>query len=704
MNANESIQLAARHHQAGRATEAERICRQVLGDQPEHLKALHLLGIVSAQGGRVAEAAELLRRVVRLRPDFADGWANLGCVLVHHGKADEAIAAYIRVAELSPTNAAPHYAMGLLLREQGRPDEAIEAFSRAVELKPDYAEAHFKLGIVLRSKGRLDEAIAAYSKAIDLKPDHADAHNNLANALRDKRQFDEAIAEYEEAIRINPEDAVAQLNLGNVLSHSERFAEAVGPYERAIRIRPDYFEAFNQLGLALANLQQYDRALQAHRRALALGPDDARGHETLGATLLLKHDMSAAAESFRRAIALGPAPATTWNGLGMALQALGEFDEATDCFRRALEINPDKAFFHKNLITTSRQEADPAEVERLNALLNNNGLPVNERVDAGFALGKLLDDSDRFDEAFESYARANALFRQSRAASGQRYESDNSRRSVDRIIQSFTPEFFARRRTWGDPSERPTFIVGMPRSGTTLVEQIAASHPAVFGAGELQDIDRVYSTLAGPDYDRATGEHWQAPAVAATAKAYLEHLRSLSGDATRVTDKMPGNVWYLGLIAVLFPNARVIFCRRDARDNCLSCYFQQFGKKNAHFYGYDLADCGRQFLETERLIAHWLKVLPLRMLEIRYEEMVADQEGQSRRLIDLLGLPWDPACLEFHRTKRAVVTASVWQVRQPIYTRSVGRWRHYQRHLGPLLEVLDGAASTAGVGSGTAVE
>lgn len=699
MTPNQSIQIAAQHQQAGRPAEAEKICRKLLCEQPDHPKALHLLGILTAQAGHLEVAVELLGRVVRLRPDFADGWANLGCVLVHHRKPDEAIAAYTRVAELSPTNAAAQYAMGLLLREQGRVDEAIAAFSKATQLKPDYAEAHFKLGMALRSKGRLDEAIAAYSRATALRPDFADAHNNLANVLRDKRRLDEAISEYMNAIRLNPDDAIAHLNLGNAFSHKERFAEAVAEYDRAIQIKPDCFEAFNQRGLALANLQQFEQALLSHRSALALAPADARAHETLGATLLLKHDMQGAAESFNRALALAPGSATTWNGLGMAYQALGQFDEASDCFRRALAISPDKAFFHKNLITTSRQEADPADVRRLAGLLDQPDLPVNERVDAGFALGKLLDDSDRFDEAFASYSKANSLYRQSRAAAGQCYDSEKSRRTVDQLIQNFTPEFFARRRTWGDPSELPVFIVGMPRSGTTLVEQIAASHPAVFGAGELQDIDRLYSVLPGGE-DRSSGQGWEAQPVSRAAKAYLAHLRSLNNDASRVSDKMPGNVWHLGLIAVLFPNARVIFCRRDGRDNCLSCYFQQFGKKNSHLYGYDLSDCGHQFVQTERLTAHWLSVLPLRMLEMQYEALVADQEGQSRRMIDFLGLPWDPACLDFHRTQRTVVTASVWQVRQPIYTRSVGRWRHYARHLGPLLDVL-GSHTADRVASGT---
>jgi tetratricopeptide (TPR) repeat protein len=694
MTLDQSMHVAAQHHRAGRRAEAEKICRHVLGRQPNDPEALHLLGILTAQAGRLDVAADLIGQVVKLRPDLAEAWTNLGCILVHQAKVDEAIAAYKRVTELSPGNAAAHYALGLLWRDQGRLDEAIAVFSKAVQLKPDYAEAHFKLGLTLRGQGRLDEAIAAYSRAVALKPDFADAHNNLANVLRDKRQLDEAIAEYSKAIQLKPDDVVAHLNLGNALSHRERFAEAVAAYERALQLKPDFLEAHNQMGLALANLQRFNDALLSHRRALALGPDNARAHETLGATLLLKHDMQGAVASFRHALALAPGSATTCNGLGMALQAIGQFEEASDCFRRALAISPDKAFFHKNLITTSQREAEPAEIQQLAALLDRANLPVNERVDAGFALGKLLDDSDRFDEAFASYAKGNSLFKQWRATEGKRYDGDQARRLVDRMIESFTPEFFASVNNWGNASELPVFIVGMPRSGTTLVEQIAASHAAVFGAGELQDIERLHTALLGGQ-DRSAFPNWDALSIAQASQAYLAHLQSLGGAAVRVTDKMPGNVWHLGLIAVLFPKARVIFCRREARDNCLSCYFQQFGKKDSHLYGYDLADCGRQFLETHRLMDHWLKALPLPMLEMQYEALVADQEGQSRRLIGFLGLPWDSACLDFHRTERTVVTASVWQVRQPIYTRSVGRWRHYERHLGPLLDVLAGAQVAA---------
>jgi tetratricopeptide (TPR) repeat protein len=687
MTQDEVIRVADQHHRSGRPEEAERICRQVLVQQPDHPDALHLSGVIAAQTGRLDAAVDLIRRAVQIRPDFPAAWRNLGCVLVNQGNSDEAVAAYNRLIRLRPTDAPAHFAVGLILRDCGRLDEAIAAFSRATELKPDFAEAHAKLGQALRNERRLDQAIAAYRRAIAIDSGSADLHNNLANVLRDKGLLDEAITEYTKAVRLKDDDAVTCLNLGNALSQKEWFAEAVVAYQRAVQLDPRCYEAHHQMGFALASVDRFDEALLSHRRALALMPDDPRAHEALGATLLLKHDMAAAEASFRRALALGSESAHVWHGLGTALKCLGRFEDASACFRRALAISPDGAAFFKGLVATGRQVADAGEIARLTALLNEAGLPVGERTAAGFALGKLLDEADRFDEAFGCLSAANLLFKESRASAGEHFDGDLLKRTVARMTQSFTPEFFAQRQSWGETSELPVFIVGMPRSGTTLVEQIAASHPDVFGAGELPDIARLAGSISQGE-DLATGQGWTSEAIAKASKSHLAQLRSLGGGARRVIDKLPGNVFHLGLIALLYPAARVIFCRRDVRDNCLSCYFQQFSK-NHLLYTYDLADCGRQYLETERITAHWLKVLPLRMLEIRYEELVADQEGQSRRMIDFLGLPWDPACLEFHRTQRTVVTASVWQVRQPIYTRSVGRWRHYERHLGPLLDVLD---------------
>jgi len=384
---------------------------------------------------------------------------------------------------------------------------------------------------------------------------------------------------------------------------------------------------------------------------------------------------------YRDALALSPDEAPLWNDLGRCFLALGHFDQAADAFRRALAIDPDLTDAYRNLAACQLLPADDPAMGRIAALASNPDLPIEERATAGFAIAKALDDADRFDEAFAAYDSANRLYRAARAAAGDRFDVVELARAIDRSIVDFIPPFFTAVSGWGNPSDLPVFVVGLPRSGTSLVEQIAASHSRVFGAGELRNIGEAAAELGSPDLP------WTQAIVRRVADAQLKRLRNLGGRADRVIDKMPDNVFMLGVIATLYPAARIIFCRRDPRDVGVSCFFQKFSAGLLTF-SYDLADCGRRIRETERLAAHWQRVLPLRCLTIQYESLVADLEGESRRLIEFLGLPWEPACLDFHRTNRAVQTASAWQVRQPLYRRSVGRWRHYQLHLGPLLEEL----------------
>lgn len=340
---------------------------------------------------------------------------------------------------------------------------------------------------------------------------------------------------------------------------------------------------------------------------------------------------------------------------------------------------------HRSLAATGQQAEDDAQLGRLRALLASPERPAAERASAGFAAGTLLDNADRYDEAFPCFAEANALHRQLRADAGERFDPEAFQREVDDLINLGTPALFSAMASWGNPSDMPVFIVGMPRSGTTLVEQIAASHSRVFGAGELREINRIVNAMVAHNSGRPIAK-WEAVFARQLADQHVAHLQQLGGGAVRVIDKMPDNVLLLWVIAALFPSARVILCQRDRRDICLSCYFHWFREGN--LFAYDLADCGLRALEVERLSTHWLRVLPLEMLVIDYEELVADLEGESRRLIEFLGLDWEPACLDFYRTERPVFTASSWQVRQPLYGRSVGRWRHYERHLGPLLSVL----------------
>ncbi len=629
--------------------------------------------------------AGIANRAERRRHGGAE--AELNAALEHHraGRLERAEHLYRAVLKKSPANADALHLLGVLALDRGRSERAIQLIDKAIAAAPDFAEAHMSLGNALRAAGRQTDALASYRHAIALQPDVAAAHNNLGQLLRELGEPSAAIASFEQAIRLDPSFFEAHANLASTLRSEGRLEDAEAAARRALRLRPEDPALNANLGNILTDRQQYEPAIAAYRAAIALAPGFAPAHVGLANVLRLSGAMTEAIDIYRRTLELRPREAILWNDLGRALRAVGRFEEATDAFRSALEIAPDLADAYRNL-ATCRALADATDgMARAAALAARDDLPVEDRAAAQFAIAKALDDAERYDEAFAAYDRANSLYRDARAAQGDRFDAAALHRQVSDAIAAFTPGFFAKVRGWGDPSQLPVFIVGMPRSGTSLVEQIAASHSQIFGAGELKQIGQIAAELGAP-------EQWRQAAIHESAARHLQRLRELGSNASRVIDKLPDNIFQLGLIATLFPAARIIFCRRDPRDIGLSCFCQKFSPGQLTF-SYDLADCGRRWRETERLAEHWRQVLPLPMHDIDYERLVADLEGESRRLIAFLGLEWEHACLDFHRTQRTVQTASGWQVRQPLYDRSVGRWQHYARHLAPLFAALaDGDA------------
>ena len=619
--------------------------------------------------------------------------ADLVTGFEHHkaGRLGRAEAHYRKVLEKVPGNPDALHLLGVIALDRGQPDRAIQLIKKAIAVQPNLAQAHSNLGNALLARGRTADAIASYRRAIELEPRFAAAHNNLGRALADQGDLAAGVESCRRAVELDPSVADAHNNFGNALRGVGRLEQAEAALGRAVELAPNRADLHANLGNVLLDLKRFREAAVCHRRAIELEPKLVRAHFGLASDLRALGDMEAAVESYRRAISLDPSQGVVWNAFGTALRALGRFDEAIDAFRRAIAIDADFADPYRNLALCGRLADDEQKIARVAALAARENLPVEERVAAGFALGKALDDSDRFDEAFAAYSRANEIHRGALAAAGCHFDADALCREIDDTIARFTPERFASVTSRGNPSDLPVFIVGMPRSGTSLVEQIAASHSQVFGAGELSDIDQIADQLQSGG---APDAEWVSADIRRLADGHLGRLRQLGGNAERVIDKNPNNIFRLGLIAALYPSARVIFCQRDPRDIALSCFFQRFSARQSAF-SYDLGDCGRRYLATESLTAYWHRALPLRMLDIQYEALIADLEGESRRLIAFLGLDWEAACLEFHRTERIVATASGWQVRQPLYDRSVGRWRNYERHLGPLLEALGANSSAA---------
>ena len=542
---------------------------------------------------------------------------------------------------------------------------------------PGRLEASLMLGEALSSQGRHEDALAVLAALVKRRPDAGAAHYSLGNVLNRIRRYSEAAKHLHRATELQPHFAGGHCNLGIALEQLGDTAGAISAYERALSLDPNLWQARTNLGIVLLKIGKPDDAATHLRRAAALNPDAANTQFCLGRALQQLHQPAQALPCFERAVAIDPKLAGAWLGLGFVLGMLGRFAEAAAAYEKALAINPDLGAAHHALAMLRREVADAGELDRLRRILANPEGRAADRGAAGIAIAKILDAAGRYDEAFAAAQDGNRLARAAQLAADIRYDHDAFHAENDARMRLFTPERFAATRDWGNPTELPVFIVGYPRTGSTLVEQICASHSQVYGGGEMQDVPEIAAQI-----QRTAPEHWTPDLLRTLADRHAQRLAALAPGKLRVVDKMLDNVYHLGLIAIMFPRARVIVTHRDGRDAALSAFMQQFVKQLA--YSTDLLDASRRWHETERMTAYWARCLPLAMHHVHYETLVRDFETEARTLISFLGLAWEPACLEFYKTERVVSTASLWQVRQPLYDSSIGRWRNYATHLGPL--------------------
>jgi tetratricopeptide (TPR) repeat protein len=515
------------------------------------------------------------------------------------------------------------------------------------------AEFHCNLSNALRQQGALEEALLAGRRAIELDPALAVAHGILGHVLRDLGLRREAATLYAKAVELEPLRAEHHCSLGNALFELRRTAAAVECQQRALELAPDYVPALLSLSAALRLLRRAEEAEASCEAALRTEPHSVEA-------LVFRGELAA---------------------------DRGCFAQAERLFQRALDIDPRFSSAYCSIAMHRKMTlSDAAWLRGTEALLERR-LPLRNEINVRYALGKYCDDVGRYAEAFGHYRKANELTK--RYASS--YDRSKLAQRADRVIACFDAAFGARAARHASATELPVFVVGMPRSGTSLVEQILASHPAVVGAGELNFWDAAFRDFKDADrLDGAPLEELLATCVPGVAGSYLGRLPALTGPVLRVVDKMPANFLYAGLIHAIFPKARIIHMQRHPLDTCVSIYFQNFFGVSA--YANDLDDLAHYYGEYIRITDHWRRLLPATaLLEVPYEGLIADQEGWTRRLIEFLGLPWDANCLEFQQTERVVITASKWQVRQKIHAASVGRWRHYAEWLGPLERALTSA-------------
>ena len=532
-------------------------------------------------------------------------------------------------------------ALSVALQMQAK--EALEALERAAQLLPHDVESQSNLGAALRRHGRLDEAVACLRSALKMRPDLAEIWNNLGNAERDLGNFDAAVAALREALRLKPGFAKAHNNLGNALRDLGKLDEAVESYRRSLECDANYAEAHSNFGFAL-RLQGRSADAQSHCEcALAIDPNYP------AALTLLAHLRSDE----------------------------GRFLETRTLLERVVAIDPDCAEAWAGLAGLRRMSREDSDWLAGAMRATERVLPRDE-IPLRFAIGKYLDDVGDYDEAFKSYRRANELAKRHRP----RHDPQLLTEGIDRLVQSQTAGWLHGLRSVSIRSERAVFVVGMPRSGTTLAEQILASHPAVHGAGELP-----FWNVAAGRYAATGADAGGDLSLRQLADDYLALLSELSHDALRVVDKMPANFMFLGLIHAALPLARIIHLKRNPIDTCLSIYFQNFGP--AHSYANDMDDLAHYYSEYRRIMDHWRRILPAgAVLDVPYEGLVENPDHWSRTMVEFIGLPWDARCRDFPGTPRVVSTFSRWQARQPIHTASVERWRHYEEFVGPLRSLL----------------
>jgi tetratricopeptide (TPR) repeat protein len=718
------LTTAIEMHQAGRLTQAAALYQKILSQEKDNAVAMHLLGVLHHQQGDQAKAIELIGRAVALRPNVPAFHANLAEAYRATGQLERAAGCCRAALGLWPDYPEALCNLGLALQGLGKKAEAVTQFRRALELRPEFATAHNNLGIVLRELGQFDEALEHFRRAVELEPMFAPARTNLGQMLLDRGQAEEALPHCEEAVRLQPNMAALHHNLGNALRAMERYVEARSSYLEALRLEPDLAPAQAHLGLTLLRDGQINDALPWLKRAVELDPANANFEEFLAELYVEREDPGEAIPHFERALSLSederpgihlslgwalqdegrhaearehyetalriqPDSAAAQLNIGGLSEEQGRMDKAEDAFRTALRVQPNFPIPHARLATLLRGKLPDEDLAALERRLADPELPQAPRARLLFGLTHVLDARGEYARAGECLREANAISK-SLAKGHREYVPADHERFVNGLLKAFDAGFFERVAGSGHDSRRPVFVFGLPRSGTTLIEQILASHSRLHGAGELRAARLTFEAipvavgLTGPPMEGVP--HLDGPALRRLAEQQLERLRVLAGDRpARVADKMPDNYMYLGLMAAVFPRATFIHCRRDPRDIAVSCWMTDFRSIR---WANDLEHIASRFQQYRRLMEHWQAVLPATIHHVDYEETVSDTEAVARRLIAACGLDWEPACLEFHTNERPIRTASVTQVRQPVYKRSVARWKNYEASLGELFANL----------------
>lgn len=644
------------HHQAGRLNRAEDSYRDALQLDPNNPDAYHLLGLIAHKTGHHGDAVRLIERAISMNADNPVFYANLAIVFNTMAREEDAEVACRNGLALAPGNIDLLNSLAHALARQGNFAGAEQIYRQAVEAEPNNATVRSNLATLLMEGGRLPEAREHLERAISVEPKFTPAHANISIIYRTFGRLKEAEAACRRAIAIDPSYTLGHLNLGTILTERRDFVGAEKAYRDVLRLSPDHPEALANLAAVAGMRGETEEALKIYRRVLNVDPQSPELH----------------------------------NAIAVIQLNAGKIREAIAGFKRAIELAPHYFEAYFNLVYAPENGFDSDTVAYLEQFLDADTSSVDDKIRLNFTLGEIHRRNGMAEKAWRHFVRGNELRNDMMRARGSVFVREQHDLVTKNYLGTFDAEYFAQTSEPASQSELPVFVIGVPRSGTSLVEQILSAHPEVFGAGELSDLGAMVERLRalGPGRDYPAGVTMiDAVEMQRLGLNYISRLAEVGGSSTRVIDKSPFNYRHLGLIARLFPNARVVYCRRDRLDTGFSCYVHNFSDTLPWTTALD--SIGYQIRNYETFMAHWKETLPISIFEVEYEKLVQSPEPVSRKMIEYLGLEWDDACLSPHKARRVVQSASNWQVRQPISGSAVGSWQNYERFISPLSDALE---------------
>lgn len=631
--------------------EAVECFQKALSLQPA-AEVYYNLAVIQERLGNLADAIDSFQEALLLKPDFSEVNARLGNLFLKSDNFQEAINFYNKAISTGPRDSEIYNNLGIALKKMLLPEEAADNFRQALSLKSDFGEAYVNLGSVLCELDKPEEGITCYRKALSINSLLSEAHINLGLALiKEPGQEREAADCFLEALTSNPDSSIAIYNLGLIYNYNFKHDEARECFEKVLSLDPENYGALENLG--------------------SIYQDQRRDEE--------------AAECFKKVLSKNPESAMALYGFGRACKDEGNFEEALNIFRKTVEFHPRYTNCHLAMTSLHKYCGDENHIVEMNNLYLNDTLNSGQKMYLAFGLAKAYEDFGEYKRSFSYLLEGNRLRREM-----LNYSEKEANAIFGHFKEVFNKSFVSNNTSQGVSNNNPIFILGMPRSGTSLVEQILASHSSVFGAGELKFVQEIISQACNStelhEILHCIERNYEI-AISELGNEYITKSHQLSASAQHITDKMPGNFLWLGLIHLALPNAKIIHCKRDPMDNCFSIYKNFFG--DAIPYGYDQHELGHYYLLYKDLMAHWDVVLPPGTIyDISYEDVVSDQESETRKLLEYCELPWEDSCLSFHKTTRIVSTASAAQVRKPLYKDSIQLWKQYEKQLEPLQKIF----------------